>query len=243
MTQPGLILRQIHRHSIFSFEIQQQVERIPRQINAQKSRAERLEKEFKEAQDKLKKVKISIHEKEVTLKELNGQLVKLKRQLNESGDPKAFEALQHEIGFVNEHIAKTEDEGMNGLMELEEKTAALPVLEKTMKEAREECANGEKSSLEKKADLEVQWAQAKNDLAEAEKLLAKDFLEQYQRIFKEKGHDALAPMQGKICTACATEITPQMKLNIVNLAFVLCKSCNRILYLSEEEHRELQEND
>lgn len=239
MTQPGLIFRDIHQHSKNAFELQEQIDRIPRQLKAQKAKVERMEKEFKDAQEYIKKLKVSIHEKEVTLKELNAHGVKYKRQLNEAADQKAIDALSHEIAFTQKEIERVEEEALMGLSELEEKTAALPVQEKQLKAAREEAAKIEKSSTERKKDLDLQLVEANNRLQAAVTNLSGETLTKYQRLAQGKGHDALSPVQGKLCQACATTITQQMYLDVTNLDFVICKSCSRILYLSESEQRDL----
>ena len=241
MSQPGLIFREIHQHSKNAFELQEQIDRIPRQIKAQKAKVERMEKEFKDAQDHQKKLKVSIHEKEVTIKELTAQITKHKRQLNEAADQKAIDALQHEIAFAQAEIAKNEEEALTALSEQEEKAATLPEQEKQLKTARDESAKIEKSSSDRKADLEKQLAEANKTLAESVAKLPEDLAAKYKRIAQGMGHDALSPVQGKLCQACATTITSQMYIEVTNLAYVVCKSCNRILYLSEAEQRDRAE--
>ena len=54
MTEPGIIFKEIHKHSKHAFELQEHIGRIPRQIKAQKTRIERMEKEFKE--DEVEKI-------------------------------------------------------------------------------------------------------------------------------------------------------------------------------------------
>ena len=97
MTEPGIIFKEIHKHSKHAFELQEHIGRIPRQIKAQKTRIERMEKEFKDFQEHLKKLKVSIHEKEVSFKELNTKVAKLQKQQNEASDNKAYDALKIEI--------------------------------------------------------------------------------------------------------------------------------------------------
>ncbi|NBS89856.1 hypothetical protein EBS67_07620 [bacterium] len=94
MTEPGIIFKEIHKYSIHAFELQEHIARIPRQIKAQKTRIERMEKEFKDFQDLLKKIKVSIHEKEVSFKELNAKIAKLQKQQNEASRWKMKSYLQ-----------------------------------------------------------------------------------------------------------------------------------------------------
>jgi len=125
MTEPGIIFKEIHKHSKHAFELQEHIGRIPRQIKAQKTRIERMEKEFKDFQDHLKKLKVSIHEKEVSFKELNTKVAKLQKQQNEASDNKAYDALKIEISTTKAEISKVEDEILLAITEQEEKNRSL----------------------------------------------------------------------------------------------------------------------
>lgn len=242
MTEPGIIFKEIHKYSKHAFELQEQIGRIPRQIKAQKTRIERMEKEFKDFQDLLKKLKVSIHEKEVSFKELNTRVSKLQKQQNEASDNKAYDALKTEIATTKAEIAKVEDEILFAITEQEEKTAALPEQEKLLKAAKIEAATIEKNSTERKADLEKQLAETSASLKAAESQLSAEHLTKYLRIVQSFKHEALSPLEGKTCSSCATEVTSQMMNEVRNHLFVACKSCNRLLYLSEQEERVFRES-
>lgn len=242
MTQPGLILKEIHKHSKHAFELQEQIARIPRQIKAQKTRIERMEKEFKDFQDHLKKLKVTIHEKEVSFKELNTRVAKLQKQQNEASDNKAYDALKIEITNTNAEIAKVEDEIFLSITEQEEKTAALPEQEKQLKAAKAEAATIEKTSTDRKSELEAQFAETMVMLKAEEAKLSAEHLGKYMRIVQSFKHEALSPLEGKTCAACATEVTSQMMNEVRSHLFVACKSCNRLLYLSENEERVIRQS-
>ncbi|MBJ7305051.1 MAG: hypothetical protein DWI08_04100 [Planctomycetota bacterium] len=243
MTEPGIIFKEIHKYSIHAFELQEHIARIPRQIKAQKTRIERMEKEFKDFQDLLKKIKVSIHEKEVSFKELNAKNAKLQKQQNEASDNKAYDALKTEIGTTKAEISKVEDEILFAITEQEEKTAALPEQEKLLKTAKAEAIAIEKSSTERKAELEKQLTETSALLKAAESQLSAEHLPKYLRIVQSFKHDALSPLEGKTCASCATEITSQMMNEVRSYQFVACKSCNRLLYLSEQEERVFRESE
>ena len=242
MTEPGIIFKEIHKYSKHAFELQEHIGRIPRQIKAQKTRIERMEKEFKDFQEMLKKLKVSIHEKEVSLKELNTRVTKLQKQQNEASDNKAYDALKTEIATTKAEIAKVEDEILLAITEQEEKTAALPEQEKLLKTAKAEAASIEKSSTERKAELEKQLNETTVLLKAAESQLSPEHLSKYLRIVQSFKHEALSPLEGKICSSCATEVTSQMMNEVRSHMFVPCKSCNRLLYLSEQEERIFKES-
>lgn len=243
MTEPGIIFKEIHKYSKHAFELQEHIGRIPRQIKAQKTRIERMEKEFKDFQELIKKLKVSIHEQEVSFKELNAKVAKLQKQQNEASDNKAYDALKTEIGNAKAAIAKVEDEILFTITEQEEKTAALPEQEKLLKTAKTEAASIEQNSTERKAELEKQLIETSALLKAGESQLSADHLPKYLRLVQSFKHDALSPLEGKTCSSCATEITSQMMNEVRNYMFVACKSCNRLLYLSEQEDRIFKESE
>src|SRR5436305_281438 len=60
-----------------------------------------------------------------------------------------------------------------------------------------------------------------------------DLRVQYERLVRQRGDDAFAPMRGKSCQACFMEVTPQMYNELQQGRFVLCRNCGRILYPAE----------
>jgi predicted nucleic acid-binding Zn-ribbon protein len=86
---------------------------------------------------------------------------------------------------------------------------------------------------ERLAGFQAQLAEAQQQLKEKEEAIPADVCTAYQRIVAAKGPDALAPVQGRTCAACYTEITAQQYNELQQEFFVQCKSCGRILYLPE----------
>ena len=104
-----------------------------------------------------------------------------------------------------------------------------------MKQAKEEYARVEKEAGERRASLEGQLREALAHLKEAEAKIPERYREQYRRTVNVRGADALAPVRGRTCSACYTEITVQNLTDLRQEMFVTCKSCGRLLYLPEEE--------
>src|SRR2546423_301568 len=91
-------LRQIHRLRRLAHELQQEINRFPIQLKARKTFAAKQQAGVQEAKDALKKTKVSILDKEATLKSAHQQIAKYTKQLDEAADKKQYDALQHEIG-------------------------------------------------------------------------------------------------------------------------------------------------
>jgi uncharacterized protein len=233
MSGPGSSLREVHRLRRHVKNLQEEIDRAPRQLKAQQAKVARQEEILKDAQETLKKTKVTIHEKEVTLKTTHAQIAKHKKQQNEAGGKKEYDALNSEIAADQKTLSKLEDEILTAMGEVEEKTALHPELEKNVQKAKTELAAFEKGSTERLGELTGQLQLAQGQLKEVEATLPEDIRPQYDRVIAARGEDALSLIQNRNCTACYTGITAQNYNDLMNGMFILCKSCGRIMYLPE----------
>ena len=233
MPGPAVLFREIHRLRRFTHDLQEQIDRAPRQQKAQQAKVARQEEIYREAQDAIKHLKVDIHSKEGLLKTTHGQIAKYQKQLNEAESKKEYDALQHEINDARATCQRLEEEILNGMGEVEEKTAQLPELEKAVRQAKEECAKFEAGVKERLAGLQSQLAEAQKQLQEQEATIPAAIRPSYERVVAARGADALSAVHGRTCSACYTEITAQQANELQQELFVQCKSCGRILYLPE----------
>src|SRR5438477_12579330 len=121
MAGPAIILREIHRLRTFAGDLQSRIDSAPKQLKAQQGLVTKREDELKQGQDLVKKLKVAIHEKEVSVKAENQLIKKYEGQLNDITSKKEYDALRNEIAGVREKIRAYEDETLNTMMDLEEK--------------------------------------------------------------------------------------------------------------------------
>jgi predicted nucleic acid-binding Zn-ribbon protein len=233
MSGTAELMREVHALRRFAKELQEQIDRAPRQLKAQQAKAAGREEAVKENADAIKKLKVAAHEKEVTLKTTQNQIAKHQKQLNEAASKKEYDALQHEIAADKETCQRLEDEVLSALGEGEERAARAPELEAAVKKAKEEFAEWEKSSKERREGWARQLAETQAKLKEVEAGVPDRVRGQYDRIVRAMGVDGFAAVQDRGCSACRTEITAQHYNDLLSNAFALCKSCGRILYLPE----------
>lgn len=233
MSAPGAILREIHRLRKNAKDLKTRIDQGPRQHQGQKEKVTRQEEILKAAQDELKHLKVQNHQKEVTLKSSDEQLKKYEKQLNDIMSKKEYDALRHELAHTREAVAKLEDEILEGLTQIEEKTAKIPELDKNVKEARAQAQQFESDYEARMADLGRQHQEAVQKLAEVETTLPEDVKPTYTRLTNSKGEDALAPLSDRTCSACYTEVTAQNYNDLMRGLLVVCKSCGRMLYIAE----------
>jgi predicted nucleic acid-binding Zn-ribbon protein len=233
MASTAELMREIHRLRRFARDLQEQIERAPARHQAEQAKTARKQDAVRENQEAIKKLKVTVHEKEVTLRTTHGQIGRYQQQLNEVGSKKEYDALQAEIAAAREKCAKLEEEAFAAMAETEERTANIPPLEQAAKQAAEEFANWAKDSDARMADLKRQLDETQAKLKEVEAAVPASARSQFERIVRHRGVDAFAPVQDGTCGACRTEITAQQYNDLLIGNFVACKSCGRILYLPQ----------
>jgi predicted nucleic acid-binding Zn-ribbon protein len=231
MAEGSEVFREIHRLRRQVHELQEQIDRMPRQLKAQQARVARQQDALREGQEALKKLKVLVHEKELSLKSTHQLINKHRQQFNQAASTKEYDALKHEIANEQDTCNRLEEEILQGIADTEGKTAEIPELEKALQAAKDDCARFEKSSAERLADLQAQLTEATGHLAEAEVHVPPDVRPQYNRVVQALGANALAALNNRTCSACYTEVTAQNYNDVLMGKFFTCRSCGRVLYV------------
>ncbi len=230
MAGPAPLFREIHRLRRYGHDLQEQLDRIPRQLKAHQQRVARQEEALRQAQDAIRKLKVTTSDREKELKAWHAKIARYGQQLGEATGKKEYDALQLEIAHARTECDRLEDEGLQALGEIDEKTAELPGLEKALAQAREDLARLEAQIAPRKADLEAQLAGALTELKAVEEQIPDDLRPQYNRTIASLGPDGMAAVVDRSCTACNTAITAQAQFQLDQELFLVCRSCGRILY-------------
>ncbi|MBI3410464.1 MAG: hypothetical protein HY040_19165 [Planctomycetes bacterium] len=223
------ILREIHRLKKNIKDLDNRMEQGPRAQKAHQNKVALAEENHKKMQDAIKHLKVHIHEKETSVKAVQQNIVKLEK--TEISNKKEYDALRAEIAAANKQIRSLEDEILELMADVEDKSKQVIELDKTVQKVKNDAALFAKDHEGKLARFTAERAAALAQLAEVEHSLPEDILVSYQRLAAAKGEDALAQVEGRNCIACYTEITAQMQNDLLRGAFVHCKNCGRILYV------------
>lgn len=233
MPGPAAILREIHHLRRHVKNLQDEMERGPRLLKAQQNKVAKQEDLLRDTQEAAKKLKVTQHEKEVSLKAKHQEIAKHQKQLNEAKGKKEYDALKVELDNEKKACSNLEDEILNCMAEIEVKTAQVPELEKAVKRAKQEAAQVVDDIQSKRNRLVDDLNATHQKIAAVEAALTGDAKTYYERLVALRNEDALSPVEGRTCLACYTEITAQNHNELRLDQFVLCKSCGRILYLQE----------
>jgi len=227
------LLREAHRLRKHLVDLRTEIERGPRVLKAHQTKLSKIEDEFRAGQDHIKKLQLQIRDHEGSFKTTNQQLTKYEAKLEKVSNQKEFDATTHEITHAKKETARLEEAILNGMTELEEKTAQLPELEKKLQTAKTDFATYEKDSQVRHARLvqDVQASEAK--LKETEAEIPEKIRPHYDRMVTAYKESAMAGAKSKVCQHCHTSITSTQQIDLEGGGFICCTSCGRMLYLAD----------
>lgn len=228
------ILRELHRHQKHASDLSAEIDRGPKTLQAHQVKVTKQEEKLREAQEGLKRLKLNNHEKEVTLKAKLQQIEKYQRQLNEASSKKEYDALKVEIASTQQECRKLEDEILDGMGELEAQAGRLPEVEREVQKFKQDYAKTVSDVQARRHELTERLSAVHKQIEETRASLPEDVRVQYDRLAAARGPDALSAVEGRTCQSCYTEITAQSYIDLLRGQLVICRSCDRILYLTEQ---------
>ena len=233
MPGPAAILRELHRLHRHAEDLRSQINRGPQTIKAHQDKTAKQEELLQQAQESIKKLKISLHEKEVTLKSQHQVIAKHEKQLNEASSRKEYDTLRVEIESDKKVCSKIEDGILEVMSEIETRAAQIAEYEKAVHKAKEDTARIISDIQTRRNEFTDRLNEALKSIHEVQASLPDDVRALYDRLVAAKGESAMASVVGRTCSACYTEITAQSQNDLLQERLVFCKNCGRILYLPE----------
>jgi predicted nucleic acid-binding Zn-ribbon protein len=223
-------LQECHRLRKHIKALQEEIDRGPRVLKAIQARLDQEQKEHKDHHDSITKLKLKQRDDEGTLKQTETRLKKLEEQLTGISVQKEFEAKKSEIRQATEKKTQIEDAILVTMTELEERTNAIPTVEKKWTDAQAEFAQSQIEAKERIEILKADLEQSKAALAKSDAAIPQKYRAQYEHLVKARGPDALAAVKDKVCQGCHTGVAQQRLLESQSGLYILCQSCGRILY-------------
>lgn len=234
MAISGSALRQLHRIHRQLTDLRERLARGPKQIAASEANVKRAEGDVAQAKLDLRNARVAADEKQLQLKSREARLKDLQVKLNQAQSNKEFQAIKEQMAADTQANSVLSDEILEALEKLDELQAAIGVAEQGLAKAKDESAKVRARVNDQQAGLESELARVLDELAAAEKQLPDDFRGEYLRLTKARGEDAMAVVEGNCCGGCFQMITANMESDLRLEKPVFCKSCGRLLYLSEE---------
>jgi len=226
-------LRELHRIHRQLADLNERLERGPKQIRARRTNVTRLEAELEQAKEQNKAARMAADRQQVDLKSGEAKIKDLRTKLNTCNTNKEYQALLDQIAAAEMANSVLADEILEGLEKVDELTVKIRAAEARRATAKEELAKTEKQVLEHEGALQADVARLEGELKVAEAALPAAFRTDYDRVVNSKGQDALAQVEDDCCGGCFQKLTSN-QLNELHMSrAIFCRSCGRLIYLPE----------
>ena len=230
-------LRDLHVLHDQARTIRNQLESYPKTLAARQAVLESRRTALEKARKDLKESKAQSKLKETQIASIRTKVDDLRVKLNTTRKQDEYNAIVNQIQTDNKTIARLVDEVLQAMEAQDKEAKELAALEAEVKALEAELA-GLKADLETRtAAQRAQLAELEAAIAAAEEIIPIDQRDQYRRVLKQRGADAMAPVEDGSCHGCYVAVTAQMMNELMNASsLVFCKTCGRILYLAEQPH-------
>jgi len=226
-------LRTLHRIHRQHSDLRDRLARGPRQVQVAETSVKKCEADLAQAKDTYRQAKMASDEKQLQLKHRESKLVDVQAKLNMAQSNKEYQLLKDQMAADKQANSVLADEILEALERLDQLQAATKTAEAALAKTKEDLAKVRQRVDSQQQGLETELARVSAELKAAEDQLAGDYKDNYLRLARSMGEDALAAVEGGCCGGCSQTITTQT-LNLLKLDKpVFCKSCGRMLYLGE----------
>lgn len=223
-------LHRIHRQL---HDLRERLARGPKLIAASQQNIKNQEQALAAAKEALLNARKKADERQLQLNTREARIEDLKARLNAANSNKEFQTIKEQIAADEQANSVLADEVLELLEKIDQEQASVGKTNEQLAQVRAEAAKIEERVSAEREKLESEVARVTEELHAAEGELPSDFRGEYERMARARGEDAMAEVEGTVCTGCYTKITAQMVNELLMSKPVFCKSCGRLLYLPE----------
>lgn len=227
-------LRKLHELHLRLKELQEQVERGPRQLRARQTLVQNKQAEVDATRQKHKMLRMTADQKSLQLKSNEKKIEDLRVKLNEAASNREFDILRAQIEADKMANSVLEDEILEALEQVDGAQIAIKKAEEELATAKAEEARFSAQLTKDQSTLQADLETVRAALKEAETVLPEDVRPLYYRQVQAHGAGAMAEVNGAICSACYVALPPQWLVQLRAGQALFCKTCARLLYLGSE---------
>jgi predicted nucleic acid-binding Zn-ribbon protein len=227
------LLRTLHRIHRQVADLRDRMERGPKQARAAEANVKKAEADLAASKDAYKQAKMASDEKQLQLKQREAKLKEYEAKLFAAQSNKEYQLLKDQIAADKQANSVLADEILEALDRLDQLQAVIKTAEGNLAKVKDEYTKVRQRVEEQQQGLESELARVSAELKASEDQIEGDFKDNYQRLARSMGADALAAVENECCGGCGHTLTAQT-MNVLSLdkpAF--CKSCGRLLYVPE----------
>ena len=242
MKNPFDKLKELQTVLLKEFEIETELEEIPREFNGFKKRFQRVDRAIREHETGRETLEKTIGKVRKEKEELKKNKDKFESQIALIKTQREYEAITSELAQIKERLEAIEEEELTAEQSLEGINKELEE-EKTLHEE----LGGSIKELEKKVGKSVDEKQKelKSCLKVKDKIAAgldEEIIYKFEKIVKKKDGIGIVSIRKNVCMGCNVILPPQFVNNVrTEAAIIFCPNCSRILYYHDDDEQEEEE--
>ena len=199
---------------------------VDREYEAANEEMTRLQGQLDTLSKERRRVDGELSDQQELLKKYQGQLMQVKNQQQYAAAWKEIDATRKHVKELEESVLKTMTEADGLQTQLDERKGSHDDLQ-----GRYDAAHGEwQSSL---GDLRKEVAELRKKAEAVEKTLPPRLLAEFQKIYRQRQHVAVARVATDTCGACRTKVRAMVAQQLKRGELIHCEGCHRILYLEK----------
>ncbi len=218
------------------FEIEADIENIPKELNTLKRRFQRVERSIKENDQNLTRQEGNVKRLEKEKEELNSNKKKYEGQISLIKTQREYEAITSEIAQIQEKLEAINEEQANALAEIDEMKKGLEEQKELHAELKTTIEGLEKDV---KKGLGDKGKELEKCMKKKEKISAgldEEIVYKFEKIVKKKDGIGIVSIRNNVCMGCNMILPPQFVNDVRREErIIFCPNCSRILYFFDEK--------
>lgn len=225
------------------YEIEREIEEIPKALTTKNELLNRLKKQYIEKNNRMEEIKEKITSLRIQLSDAERTREGYEKQMDLIKTQREYEALDKEIRDSTEREQQARKDILREEKELEELSISLEREEKLIALQEQELAD-EQRKIEEESDQKREQLKA---LGKEEKKIVpgldEEILFKFERIIRSKSGVGIVPVRNSVCTGCHMVLPPQFENDVrAGERIHFCPYCSRILYFDQEAAEEPEQD-
>jgi predicted nucleic acid-binding Zn-ribbon protein len=228
-------LAELHRLLLDSKELQDQMERGPRQLKVRQQTIVQKQADLEAQRQRHKALRMNADQRSLQLKSNETKIADLKVKLNQAASNREFDIIRAQIEADTVANSVLEDEILDALEKVDAAQIDIKRLEEELARAKADETRAAADVSAAQPGLQSRLAELSKAIANAEARLPENVIVPYRRLAQAYGAAALAEVDGTTCTSCYVSLPPQMVVQVRDGQALFCKTCGRLLYMRSQQ--------
>ena len=233
MAVTAAALRELHRIHRQLSDLNDRLQRGPRQVQAREANVAKQQAECDEAENSVQQTKMMADQKQLELKSSENKIEDFKLKLNSCSSNREYQALLEQIAAAEMANSVLADEILEALEKVDQLDVAVASSRENLDSVKSDLTKCRDAVTEEAELIRGDLARLEAELANAEQQLPADFKVNYLRVIRGKGADGMAVVDEGVCLGCGQQITLNMQNDLLLSKPVFCLSCGCLLYNAE----------